>query len=347
MRYRHVLVVFVIVALSVAASTNASLYAQDSGLGSPCALLGGNARERCFAVAQTAESVQPQLGILIGGGNPILGTAGAGGLRLRTIPRVDISPRLNLTFVRLPDILAAEAGTTVDRLNRTLGIPAPALGTTVAVGVVPGFNVAPGFGGVGSVDVLFGATILPFAIADVEGFSGGALGYSAGARIGLMRESFVAPAASLSVLHRWQGTARFGRVCRGTEVGGICDGPGDVGEISFDLQDWSTRLALSKRLAGIGVAGGIGYDRFASDVSFAVRYPVTMGTALIFRSPELDLRNDRWSVFGNLGYTFLISTLSVEAGWMQGDSPIQGYTVRGFDPRSGTWFGSLGGRIGF
>jgi hypothetical protein len=325
----------------------AAAAAQDSGLGAPCAqLASGDARERCFAVAQTAESLQPQLGILIAGGNPILGRAGAGGLRLGTIPRLDVSPRLNLTFVRLPDILAAEAGTTAERLNRTLGIPAPAVGATVAVGVLPGFTVSPGFGGVGSVDLLAGATVLPFAFFDTEGFTRSHIGLSGGARIGLLRESFVVPAASISVLYRRLGTATLGDVCRGVERSGECFGTGDMGEVAFDLTDLSTRLAVSRRFLGIAVAGGIGYDRFSSDVSYAVRQPVTDQVAAIFRSPEMELRSDRWSAFGNLGYNFLLTTLVVEAGWMQGQSPIQSYTVRGFDPRGGTWFGSIGGRIG-
>jgi hypothetical protein len=326
----------------------APLAAQDGGPGATCEALVGDAqlRERCFAVAQTAESLQPQLGILIGGGNPILGTAGTGGLRLGTLPRIDISPRLNLTFVRLPDILAVEAGGTIERLNRTLGIPAPAVGATAAVGLFPGLTLAPGLSGLGSVDLLVGATALVFALADTDGFTGTPLAWSAGVRLGLLRESFVVPAASLSVLHRRQGRTTFGRVCDGEEQAGVCHGRGDMGEVSFNLQDWSTRFAVSKRVLGFGVAGGVGYDRLASDLSYAVRTPLTTTTAQIVHSPDLDLRSDRWSVFGNLGYTFLLSSVVVEGGWMQGDSPIHGFIVRGFDPRDGTWFVSIGGRIG-
>jgi hypothetical protein len=346
--FRLVLAVFLAALLLVLSHP---LAAQSGGLGAPCAQLPeGEPRQRCFSVAQAAESAHPQLGLLIGGGNPILGDAGAAGIRLAVTPRFDFSPRLNVVFVRIPDILAAELGATAERVNQALGIPAPALGTTISLGVFPGFDAAPGVGGLGSLDVLAGATWLPFGLVDTDGFSRSSpFAWSAGGRIGLLRESFALPAVSVAVLHRGLARTSFGHVCRATLLPDeeICLGPGDVGEFSFDLRDWSTRFAVSKRFLGLGAAGGVGYDRFSGDVGYAVRYPMAAGTARVVRVDPVRIENDRWSVFGNLAYHFLVSSVVLEAGWMQGGTPVPGYGVRDFDPRSGVWFGSLGGRIGF
>src|SRR5687768_1907075 len=78
--------------------------AQDGGLAGTCAGLPGSAEATCRTVAQAAESTQPQLGILIAGGNPILGTASTSGVRLGFLPRVTAGVRVNVVGARVPDI---------------------------------------------------------------------------------------------------------------------------------------------------------------------------------------------------------------------------------------------------
>lgn len=320
-------------------------------------------RSNCFTVAQAMESAQPQLGILIASGNPTLGAAGAGGLRLGVLPRVGASLRANVVFVRLPDLLLS-GSEEARRLNEALGIPAPALGGDLSLGVFPGFSAAPTVGGIGAVDLLGSATWLPLRELDVDGFTegSGSLAYGFGARVGLLRESFTAPGVSVSLMYRRLGEIRYGDVCRGSEqpdptapdlfvceeVGGE---RGDAGELSFDLRNWSARAAVGKRLLGLGLTAGVGYDRFDSEIGFAARGPeggVAGITASRFaRAEDLRLDSDRWSAFADLSYTFLVATMALEAGWMQGDAPIDGFpSTSDFDPRAGTWFGSLGVRVG-
>jgi hypothetical protein len=326
------------------------LTAQANGFAQHCySFVDTEPQRRCAAVAQAAESAPSQIGILVGGGNPILGVAGTGGLRLAGTPRIDISPRLNLAFVRLPDILAAELGSSAERINRAIGIPAPALATTVSAGVFPGVALAPGVGGFGAVDLLVGATWLPFGLIDIDGFSGTSpFAWSLGGRLGLLRESFAIPAVSLSVLRRSLGRTTFGQVCRSERTPAEeCLGPGDVGEFSFELRDWSSRLAVSKRYLGLAGAAGVGYDRFSGDVGFAFRYPTGTATAQILRFDPAPVRSSHWSLFANLGLDFLVTSIVLEGGWMQGGSANPALGPDAFDPRDGTWFGSLGGRIGF
>jgi hypothetical protein len=52
-------------------------------------------------------------------------------------------------------------------------------------------------------------------------------------------------------------------------------------------------------------------------------------------------------VFGNLSYTLLVASLTVEVGWQQGEAPISGFRdlQSNFDPGDGTLFGSIGLRL--
>lgn len=348
-------------AVASAALAAAPALAQDGGLAASCAGLPAEARETCVTVAQAAESTQPQLGILLAGGNPVLGTASTSGVRLGILPRVTAGVRLNVVGARVPDIIVDDEDGSSE-LGETIGVPAPALGGYVAVGLTQGFTLGPTVGGFGAIDLLGSATWLPFRAFEVEGFEEAPeIAFGVGARVGLLRESFVTPGVSVSVMYRRLGEASFGEVCRGEEVEVLpaiqvdqaCVGdPGDLGELRFDLTNWSYRGVVSKRLLGLGLAAGVGYDRYESDVSSAFRYqqpPATIGGApvtMVRRGPEVTVENDRWSAFGNASFTVLVGTITLEGGWMQGGDTIEGFpSGSDFDPEDGNFFGSLGVRL--
>ncbi len=341
--------------------------ALSQGLAAPCGdpRVPAGARENCVVVAQAVESAQPQLGILLAGGNPTLGTASTGGIRLGVLPRVSASAKANLVFIRLPDILAESAGGAVQRLNDATGIPAPALSGTVSLGVFPGVSVAPTIGGIGAVDLLGSATWLPLATFDTEGFSAGSVpdfAYGIGARVGILRESFTMPGISVSLMYRKLDELSYGDVCERpapvlqpaegdgyTAEGGFCTVDGDPGEFRLDLTDWSTRAAVSKRLFGLGLTAGVGYDRFASDVGFGLRTPCLSAGAqgCYARFSDLEVDADRWSGFVDGSFTALFATLAVELGWLQGTEPLPAFDelASDFDPKKGTFFGSVGVRL--
>jgi hypothetical protein len=321
------------------------------------------ARELCITVAQALESAQPQVGILSAGGNPTLGTASTGGLRFGILPRVSGTARLNLVFIRLPDILAEQVGGAGQRLNETVGLPAPALGGTVTVGVFPGLSPLPLVSGIGAVDLIGSATWLPFKAFGLDGFGEEApdLSWGGGVRVGLLRESFILPGISVSLMHRRLGNVRFGNVCPSplqsttmqgdgyTRESGLCPEGGHPGEFAFDLRSWNTRAAVSKRLLGLGVTAGIGHDRHSSDVGFGFRTPDMPATDYV-RIRDVDLTSGRTSLFANASFTVLVATLALEAGWMNGADPLPAYQEMGeggFDPRRGTFFGSVGARLSF
>lgn len=341
---------------AAAAALLAAPAAAQQDVGDVCAGIGGGAevQGRCAAVAQAVDAAQPQLGILMAGGNPTLGTASTGGVRLGVIPRVSLTGRVNVVAARLPDIreVRDEGGQPVTRQFR---VPAPAVGANLSVGLTEGFSVAPMLGGFGAIDLLGSVSVLPLGLLN-DDFGDNAFSWGAGARIALVRESFVTPGVSVSLMYRDLGSVRFGRVCDGDEAPSpvaptdpnrrVCTAGGDFGEIDFGLSNWSARAAVSKRLLGLGLTGGLGYDRFRTDADLAFRAPAVAGVQEIRRFQDVRVRNDRWSAFANLSYTVLIGSLVAEAGWMQGASPITGFPAASdFDPREGTWFGSLGARL--
>ncbi|HEU4453602.1 MAG TPA: hypothetical protein VFR81_11115, partial [Longimicrobium sp.] len=270
------------ISLAVAAALVAGPgLAQDGGLAASCAGLPAEAQETCRVVAGAAEATQPQLGILLAGGNPVLGTASTSGVRLGILPRVTAGVRLNVVGARIPDIIIDESDGSSE-IGEEIGVPAPALGGYVAVGLTQGFTLGPTVGGFGAIDLLGTATWLPFSAFDVEGFEETpALAFGGGVRVGLLRESFVTPGVSVSVMYRRLGETRFGEVCPGGEApvpggDGACPSSGgDLGEFEFDLSNWSYRGVVSKRLLGLGLAAGLGYDQFESDVRYAFRYQLS------------------------------------------------------------------------
>jgi hypothetical protein len=336
-------------ALVGAALAAATPLAAQNNIDNVCTTVPAQAQDECAIVAQAVDAAQPQLGILMAGGNPILGTASTGGVRLGLIPRVSFTGRVNVVGARLPDIRELEGGE-ADQF----AVPAPAVGANVSIGLTQGFSLAPMIGGFGALDLLGSVSVLPLSLLD--DFGDNAFSWGAGARVGLIRESFVTPGVSVSVMYRDLGEVAFGDVCSGTEGPSVsapadptrrsCAGDGDFGEISFGLSNWSTRAAISKRLLGLGLTAGVGYDKFNTDADFAFSTPAVAGTREVFHFNDVAVDNDRWSAFIDGSFTVLVASLVAEVGWMQGADPINGFpSTSDFDPGEGTWFGSLGARL--
>ena len=341
-------------AVTAAALVVAGPLAAQDDINTVCDGLPEQVLDECVVVAQAVDAVQPQLGILLAGGNPTLGTASTGGVRLGLIPRVSLTGRVNVVEVRLPDIRDTDRGEDLQR--RVL---APAVGANLSVGLTQGFSVAPMIGGFGAIDLLGSVSVLPLSL--LEDFGDNAFSWGAGARVGLIRESFVTPGVSVSLMYRNLGDVSFGEVCEGTEgpsptaptdpdrsvCTGFDLGSNEVGEIEFGLSNWSARAAVSKRLLALGLTAGLGYDRFDTDADFAFSTSVgPPGATEVYRYRKVGVDNDRWSAFLNASVTVLMASLVAEAGWMQGSDPIQGFpSDTDFDAGKETWFGSLGLRL--
>ena len=223
----------------------------------------------CVAIAQAAATAQPQLGILISGGNPTPGSVAVARAQFGALPRFTAGLELSVAPIRIPDVQRQSTA-----LTDQLELPAPALSGSVAIGLFPGLSTSPRVGGIGSLDLLGSVHWLPLRLFAGDNLdSGGAeFAYGIGARAGIVRESFGVPGIAASVMYRQLGRVRGGSVCaqgRGTDLiglgaegydlnAGLCTARGDPGEFSFDLTQWSGRLIFGTHLGRVGVIAGRG-----------------------------------------------------------------------------------------
>jgi hypothetical protein len=352
-------------AFALLTGVSSPVVAQHGNVADPCTRVGSEApaaaRDWCIQTAQAVTSAQPQLGILLAAGNPLLGAGRAGGgFRIGILPQASVSAKLNLV---LPDLRSAGSG--AEPMAGRLNAVAPAISGTAMLGIFPGVSLAPMLAGIGSLDLLAQATYLPFRTLGTAGFEERSpeLAYGAGVRVGILRESFLLPGVAVSAMYGRLGDAGFGNVCPGTAQTtstnasqgytleqGSCTGSGDgradgdAGEFSFNLDNISLRAIVSKRVLLLGLAAGVGYDRWESDISFGFRAP---RDPRFFRASGLELSSRRWSAFANGVLSLPFVALAAEAGWLEGGAALAGFdpSRSGFDPRSGLWFGSLGVRL--
>ena len=275
----------------------------------------------CAAVYQSLASAPPQFGIAAAAGNPVPGVEGTRGVTLGLIPKTTATLRVSGAAVRLPDLQGDE-----DDGVRSLTPIAVKLGTATRL-----FEGTAA--GTGALDLLLEGGLLT---GTGEGGRTSVI-LGAGARIGLLRETFATPGVALSGIYRHTGRMHYGSSCPAPDC--VFEG-----EAEFGLNDLSARLTIGKRVGPVGLAAGAGWDRFSTSdgfLSYRVGPPISpaSGTA------EVDFDDSRWSAFVNLSRGLTIGSLVAEAGWMSGGDAVSDFTLDTWDPGQGTFFGSLALRI--
>ncbi|HEX7090485.1 MAG TPA: hypothetical protein VF192_10130 [Longimicrobiales bacterium] len=310
--------------LGLAAPTAAS--AQEDALALRCAEEAVEAgapeevRAFCNLVAQGIEVIQPRIGLAATGGNPVAGTASTLGMRLGTSPRVSVGGRITAVRAGLPPIRVLGSAEDLDFFI-------PAIAADASLGLFQGFSPAITVGGVLSLDLLASAGFV--FLPDGKGFEDSTpFHWGAGLRLGILRESFTLPGVSVSAMYRRVGDVRF------------------VSPASrFDLDDitnLSIRGAIGKRVYGIALTAGAGYDHYSSDVAFAVAPPAPSPLFI----PMDGFENDRFMLFANAAFTVLVITGSLELGWQQGGDVVPGaLPAPDFDAEDGAFFASLAVRL--
>ncbi|MEE8549887.1 MAG: hypothetical protein V3T08_01360 [Gemmatimonadota bacterium] len=281
----------------------------------------------CRDVIVGLQVFQAEAGLLLVGGNPVLGTASPIGTRFRFIPRLYLGARINFVFVDVPNIIEPGSG-------GTLSFPAAMPQLDVSVGLFNGFSPGPTLGGLLAVELLgsLSAVILPGG----EGFQRNATGFGIGARLGLVRESFTAPGISISGMYKWTNRVEFGDVSAG-----------DAAQFSSDLKVLSLRGGISKSFLFLGLAGGLGWDRYMSDVAFALRGPSGEKIEILPESDRTGLTTERWSAFVDLSYILLFFNIVGELGWQETGKFEIPSTIDSTreEIESGNLFGAIGIRL--
>jgi hypothetical protein len=316
--------------LALAALAPGALLAQATG-NTQCSTYQASVRAYnvCNAAIDGTNLFFPAAGLVVGGGNPRMGTAGT----LGGLGHLSLDLRIAATKARLPDISYSGTGTTVASRD-TSWVPIPQL--EAGLGLVKGGRT--GFGGL---DLLVSAAVIPQSLVnkvsnlsvDTTGTRIGSLviRLGIGGRLQILKDQGPLPAISISAMHRTVPQVTYGNLATGSNY-----------QYAVTLKEWNYRAIASKRVAIFSFAAGAGIDHYSGEANIAFRDPIT-------NTPQtpiaLTLNDTRTVFFGDAGFDLGGFRIMAEGGWQQGKNLQQVTTFQGTDPKAARYF--AGASIGF
>lgn len=285
-----------------------------------------SAERVCNAAIDATVAFHPVVGLLVSGGNPVIGTAGA----LGGLGHFSFTVRANGTNVVLP-VTDYDGSTAEVPADEEIFAPAPLV--EAAVGIYRGLP-----SGLLSIDLLGSAQLLPtdqidnFSIDDDARRIGDiALGLGYGVRIGVLREMGPLPGVSVSIMRRDIPQVRYGSIADGDDYA-----------YAVDLHATNLRAIASKRLAILSVAAGLGWDKYTGDATIAFRNPIT---DLAEPPIEIEPNSSRAMAFLDAGLDLSVLKLVGEVGYQTGDDQDISTDFEDFDTEKGRWFAGFGLRF--
>lgn len=303
----------------------ASLAAQEP----QCNTAISSATAACNTAVDAVKAFHPLAGMVVSGGNPVLGTAGS----LGGLGHVSVTARVNVLKASLPNPDSASQSSVPSRFNGV--VPAPVV--EAAVGLLHGMG-----GGLLAVDALGSAVLLPTGVVSSLTVDSGAahigsvaLGLGYGVRVGALKGAFPVPSLSVSYMRRTLPRIQYGTL-------GSALGSGDQFEFDTDLKADNYRIEAGWRFVLLDLAAGLGIDHYTSTAH--IRFH---DTATSTRTVTLDLANTRQVLFLNAGLSLAVVKLVGELGYQTGKDQKLTTNFSGFDPKAGHVFGGIGIRFGF
>jgi hypothetical protein len=283
------------------------------------------AQNACNTAVDAMKAFSPLAGMVISGGNPVLGTAGT----LGGFGHIALTARVNATKVALPNPDSAFSSGSSVAASYNGALPAPVV--EASLGVLRGMG-----GGLLSVDALGSAVLLPTnQVANLSvdpnatKIGSVALGIGYGARVGIIKGGLLVPSVSVSWMHRHLPRLQYGDI----NV--------DPMDFAMALDATNIRAVAGMRLLLFDVAAGLGVDHYVT--TGRIRYQdITVQTV------NVNPKNTRQVLFVDAGMNLLVAKLVGELGWQSGKD--QGFTRDSFgswDPKAGHVFGSIGARLSF
>jgi hypothetical protein len=295
---------------------------------SECSDYSGRTERVCSAAIDGTRALHPIAGLLVSGGNPVLGTANT----LGGLGHFSVTARANAAHVVLPDVNYDGSTSTVPASDETFA-PTPLL--EVAAGIYGGMP-----SGLLAIDFLGSAQLLPTDQIDHLTVESGArrigdvaLGFGYGVRVGLVRESGPVPGVSVSVMRRDIPQLAYGDLA-----------DGDQYSYAVNLHATNLRVVASKQLAIVDVAAGLGWDKYTGDASVQFRDPVT---SLVQPEIPFDLNQSRALAFLDAGLDLSAVKLLGEVGYQGAQDQKLSTDFEDFDTTKGKFFASFGLRVGF
>jgi opacity protein-like surface antigen len=234
-------------------------------------------------IRAAVEDAARGLGQTVAGGSPMTAPAGTTGGLGHFLASVGVG----VTRVEIED---------PQRSSGTADFFLPTAGARIAVGVSDG--IGAGGGGLGSVDLLGRVGILTAR----DRIEDAANVYGLGIRVGLLGETPLTPAASVSFERAWTEEIAFGQ----------------ADEVSFrgDVDVTSVRADLSKEFLLVSPYVGIGLDRTRIDASYSI--PAELSTAGQDIEGSIDPSSTHQTLYAGIDLSLLLLTASVEGGVYDG-----------------------------
>lgn len=294
-----------------------------------CSIYFGQARNVCNAAVDGTRVLHPIAGLLVSGGNPVVGTAQS----LGGFPHFFIGARVNLAKVGLPDLTYDGSSTTVP-LDDEVIFPSPVV--EGGLGIWKGLR-----NGLLAVDALGSAQLLPTSQVDnltvdedARNIGDIALGLGYGARVGILQGTFPVPSVSVSVMKRTIPRIQYGDITD----------PAQDYDYAIDLQATNIRVTASTKVIFINLAAGLGWDKYTGDATINFREPLTG----IPQPPiGIELDNSRTMMFLDAMLDFPMFKIAGEIGYQAGKDQDLPTEFEGIDDTKGKVFGSVGVRFGF
>jgi hypothetical protein len=333
---RKLLVVGVGLTLLVGASAGAQSVTNTCPAGTSALDPARQTQDACQMALDVFDLMAPQLGLALTGGNATLGQGG----NLGGPGHFSIGLRGNVFNGDLPQVNDFPTSSPTGRVQRTGTNALPAKRQIVglptadaALGIFRGIPL--GLTNVGGIDLLLSATYVP-NIGDVgddiqvKPDRNWQFGY--GARVGLLQESLVVPGVSFTYLKRDFPT---------TTITGSGSGVG-IDVTDAKVKTTAFRVVASKSLLLVGLAAGVGQDRYTESA-------LVSGTAGTFVSPQVtfDQKMTRTNYFLDVSLNLPVFKLIGEVGQVSGgtvDTYNEFSTGRADKSRT---YGSVGFRLGF
>jgi hypothetical protein len=294
-----------------------------------CTVTGSQeATNACNAAVDAIKAFHPLAGMIVSGGNPVLGTSGA----LGGAGHLFVTPRVNVIKAALPDAVAANQSSVPSRFKGA--VPAPVV--EAGLGLFKGTSR-----GLLAVDALGSAVLLPTGVVtdlsvdpDAPRVGSVALGIGYGVRVGVLQGGLPVPSLSVSWMHRTLPRLQYGTL-------GPTFGTGDDFEFDMNLRADNYRLVAGWKLAVFDLAAGLGIDHYTGDAHVRFRTPTEV------RDVTIKPNNTRQVLFVNGGLGLGPARFVGELGFQTGKDQKLSTNFSDFDPKAGHVFGGVGFRFGF
>lgn len=294
------------------------------------------AQDACQQAYDVYQFMAPQLGLAIAGGNA---TAGQGGV-LGGLGHFSIGLRGNVFSGKLPQVdqfTQSTSGAVQRDLptdNQWLGLPT----ADAAIGLFKGIPLA--VTNVGGVDALVSASYIPsidgnnFSITPDNNWK-----FGWGARVGLLSESIVVPAVSVTWIERDLPSIRMSGSSTGASL--------LIDNLETKTNEW--RLVVSKSLIMFNVAAGVGQDRYkqSADISATVQNTSLCGvTGCSTSIPNTTQDLTRTNAFLDLSFNLPFTKIVLEGGQASGGTVNTYNSFHDARADRSQFYGSLGLRFG-